>query len=85
MTDKTARVRRYQEATVSGALQIMAAMGVTDPCQLRPHMLRRRVDACTDRSYAELYEWLAPGQLLAEPPASWAADWRAADPDRFTV
>jgi glutamate synthase domain-containing protein 2 len=85
VTDKTARVRRYQEATVAGALQIMAAMGVTDPRQLRPHMLRRRVDACTDRSYAELYEWLAPGQLLAEPPASWAADWQAADPDRFTV
>lgn len=70
---------------MAGALQIMAAMGVTDPRQLRPHMLRRRVDACTERSYAELNEWLAPGQLPAEPPASWPADGRAADPDRFTV
>ena len=60
-------------------------MGVTDPAQLRPHMLRRRIDPYTERSYAELYEWLEPGQLLAEPPASWAADWKAADPDRFTV
>ncbi len=42
--DKTARVRRFQEATVAGALQIMASMGVTDPADLRPHMLRRRVD-----------------------------------------
>lgn len=83
--DKTARVRRFQEATVAGALQIMASMGVTDPADLRPHMLRRRVDPVTERSYEELYEWLAPGQLLAEPPASWAADWEAADPDRFTV
>ena len=70
---------------MAGALQIMASMGVTDPAELRPHMLHRRVDPCTERSYAELYEWLAPGQLLAEPPASWAADWQAADPDRFTV
>lgn len=83
--DKTARVRRFQEATVASALQIMASMGVTDPAQLRPHMLRRRVDPRTERSFEELYEWLAPGQLLAEPPASWAADWQAADPDRFTV
>ncbi|AVV44556.1 FMN-binding glutamate synthase family protein [Streptomyces sp. P3] len=83
--DKTARVRRFQEATVAGALQIMASMGVTDPAQLRPHMLRRRVDPRTERSYEELHEWLAPGQLLDEPPASWAADWQAADPDRFTV
>ncbi|MEU5310872.1 FMN-binding glutamate synthase family protein [Streptomyces sp. NPDC021562] len=83
--DKTARVQRFQEATVASALQIMASMGVTDPAQLRPHMLRRRVDPFTERSYEELYEWLRPGQLLAEPPASWAADWNAADPDHFTV
>ncbi|MEE4546359.1 FMN-binding glutamate synthase family protein [Streptomyces sp. V4-01] len=83
--DKSERVRRLQEATVASALQIMASMGVTDPAQLRPHMLRERVDPYTVRSYADLYEWLAPGELLAEPPASWAADWEAADPDRFSV
>ncbi|MGW9436542.1 FMN-binding glutamate synthase family protein [Streptomyces sp. NPDC055607] len=83
--DKTLRVQRFQEATVASALQIMASMGVTDPSELRPHMLRRRVDPVTERSYEELYEWLHPGQLLAEPPASWAADWKSADPDRFTV
>lgn len=83
--DKTLRVRRLQEATVASALQIMASMGVTDPAQLRPHMLRRRIDPRTECSFEELYEWLAPGQLLAEPPVSWAADWNAADPDRFTV
>ncbi|MFJ4873338.1 FMN-binding glutamate synthase family protein [Streptomyces sp. NPDC088757] len=83
--DKTLRVQRFQEATVASALQIMASMGVTDPAQLRPHMLRRRIDPVTERSYEELYEWLHPGQLLAEPPASWATDWKSADPDRFTV
>nr|WP_202477185.1 FMN-binding glutamate synthase family protein [Streptomyces sp. SID5470] len=83
--DKTPRVQRFQEATVASALQLMASMGVTDPADLRPHMLRRRIDPYTERSYAELYEWLGPGQLLADPPAAWAADWTAADPDRFTV
>ncbi|MEU0941208.1 FMN-binding glutamate synthase family protein [Streptomyces canus] len=83
--DKTPRVKRFQEATVASALQLMASMGVTDPAELRPHMLHRRIDPHTERSYAELYEWLEPGQLLAEPPAAWAADWHAADPDRFTV
>jgi glutamate synthase domain-containing protein 2 len=83
--DKTPRVQRFQEATVASALQLMASMGVTDPADLRPHMLRRRIDPYTERSYDELYEWLEPGQLLAEPPAAWAADWTAADPDRFTV
>lgn len=85
VADKSVRVQRFQEATVAGALQIMASMGVTDPDHLRPHMLQRRVDPYTLRSFDEMYEWLAPGQLLAAPPSSWAADWKAADPDHFTV
>jgi glutamate synthase domain-containing protein 2 len=83
--DKAERVRRLQEATVGSALQIMASMGVTDPAQLHPHMLRRRIDAQTVRSYDDLYEWISPGQLLVEPPADWATDWKAADPDHFTI
>lgn len=82
--DKSQRVRRYQQATVKSALQIMASMGVDDSRGLRPHMLLQRVNPHTVRSYAELHEWLTPGQLLASAPASWAADWEAADPDRFT-
>ena len=83
--DKSARVERFQRATVHGALQIMGSMGVHDPAELRPHMLRTRIDPFTVRSHAELYEWLGPGQLLADPPATWAEDWAAADPGRFTV
>ncbi|WP_392971859.1 FMN-binding glutamate synthase family protein [Streptomyces sp. LN245] len=83
VADKAARVRRYQRATVHSASRIMAAMGVRDPGELTPHRLLRRVGPTTVRSYAELYEWLAPGVLLAEPPAAWAADWAAADPDSF--
>jgi glutamate synthase domain-containing protein 2 len=83
--DKSARVHRYQSATVGSALQIIASLGVSAPAELRPHMLHRRVDPVTVRSYAQLYDWLAPGQLLIEPPESWAADWKAADPDRFTA
>ncbi|MET7996036.1 FMN-binding glutamate synthase family protein [Amycolatopsis sp. NPDC005232] len=83
--DKSQRVQRYQHSTVAGALQIMAAMGVSDPADLAPHQLRRRLDPHVVRSYAELYDWLEPGQLLAEPPEEWAVDWKAADPDRFTV
>ncbi|MBL7488656.1 FMN-binding glutamate synthase family protein [Frankia sp. AgB1.9] len=81
--DKSERVRRYQEATVAQAAQIIASMGCPGPDALRPTHIMRRVDHVTTRSYAELYTWLEPGQLLAEPPADWATDWAAADPDRF--
>lgn len=82
---KTERVYHFQRTTVRSAQKIMASMGVDDPADLRPHMLRRRVDPVTVRTYAELYEWLEPGRLLDSPPEGWAGDWKAADPDRFTV
>ncbi|MGZ4276477.1 MAG: FMN-binding glutamate synthase family protein [Solirubrobacteraceae bacterium] len=81
--DKTERVRRYQDGTVREAMQIMGAMGVREPHEVLPHMLMRRIDQHEVRSYAELYDWLEPGELLSEPPRSWAADWRRADPDSF--
>ncbi|MFF1699476.1 FMN-binding glutamate synthase family protein [Streptomyces sp. NPDC058257] len=85
VVDKAERVTRFQQSTVHSALQIMAAMGVRDAAELGPHLLRRREDHGRFRSYAELYEWLSPGELLAAPPRSWAADWQAADPDTFAM
>jgi glutamate synthase domain-containing protein 2 len=83
--DKTVRVQRFQRATVQSAMQIMASMGVRHPDELRPHQLRRRIAPHEIRSYAELYDWLEPGELLADPPAAWAEDWNRADPDHFSV
>ncbi len=81
--DKTERVYRYQHATVAEAQRLIASMGLHSPAEVGPHHLVRRVDHVTSRSYAELYDWLEPGQLLDEPPESWPADWARADPDSF--
>jgi hypothetical protein len=61
----------------------MSSMGVHDPAQLAPHHLMRRVDEHRTLTYAELYPWLSPGELLSEPPKAWAADWARADADSF--
>jgi glutamate synthase domain-containing protein 2 len=81
--DKTQRVHRFQEATVKQAQQIMGSMGLQHPSEIQPWMLIRRVDEATTSSYAHLYEWLKPGELLDAPPRSWADDWRRANPDSF--
>jgi glutamate synthase domain-containing protein 2 len=83
VVDKSERVHRFQRSTVRSAMQIMAAMGVSDPAALRPYMLRRRTGPNEVSSYAELYPWLDSGQLLADPPEDWLDDWSAAKPDRF--
>jgi glutamate synthase domain-containing protein 2 len=81
--DKTQRVCRYQRGTVQQAQQIIGSMGLRGPSEIEPWMLIRRVDEATISSYADLYEWLEPDELLDSPPPSWAADWQRADPDSF--
>ena len=85
VADKSRRVQRYQEATVAQAVQLMASMGCASPAELAPHQLMRRIGYTDTHSYAELFDWLEPGELLAAPPRDWAADWKAADPDRFAA
>jgi glutamate synthase domain-containing protein 2 len=82
--DKTQRVTSYQRGTVEQAMQVIASMGLHSFDDLRPHMLRRRIDHGTIQSYAEMFEHLAPGQLYRDPPRSWERDWVQANPDRFT-
>ncbi|WP_394217095.1 FMN-binding glutamate synthase family protein [Brachybacterium vulturis] len=81
--DKAVRVTQYQQGTVAEAVKLMAAMGVSDPSELRPWMLRRNLSQTANASYAELYEWLEPDQLLTDPPEDWAAAWTAASADSF--
>jgi glutamate synthase domain-containing protein 2 len=81
--DKSERVYRYQQATVAQAMRMMGSMGVSDPSMLNPHMLRKRLSPTEQRSYAELYEWLTPGELLNHAPPSWRSDWDVANPDSF--
>lgn len=80
---KAQRVHSYQGATVAQALRILASMGVHDGSQLSPWMLRRNTAPDENRSFAEIYEWLAPGELLEGAPPAWEASWEAADPHQF--
>ncbi|GAA1364241.1 FMN-binding glutamate synthase family protein [Streptomyces beijiangensis] len=85
VADKYRRVQRFQQATVHSAMQIMASMGVSDPADLRPYMLHRRISHHEVASYAQLLTWLEPGQLLTgDPlPAEWEHAWETSDPDTF--
>jgi glutamate synthase domain-containing protein 2 len=83
VADKTERVFNYQQATVAQAQQMIASLGLAGPQELNPAMLMRRIDHIHTDSYAQLYDWLQPKELLGEPPDAWADDWAAASPDTF--
>ena len=81
--DKTTRVFNFQRATVASAAQIVASMGLAGFHELSPAMLNRRIEGHCTRTYAEIYEWLMPGELLEDPPESWRSDWVTASADEF--
>ena len=83
--DKSERVARFHERTVHGFLEMLSAMGLRHPRNLRPAHIFRRVGDLEVRSFNNLYEFLEPGQLLDEDrvPAGWLDDWKMADPDRW--
>lgn len=62
---------------------MMASMGARTPADLKPWMLRQVVSPTRTESYETLYEWLEPGQLLTNPPESWAREWAEANPHSF--
>ncbi|MET0700847.1 MAG: FMN-binding glutamate synthase family protein [Mycobacterium sp.] len=81
--DKTERVFNFQRATVASAAQMVASMGLDSFADLTPAMLNRRIEGQRTRTYAEIYDWLMPGELLEDPPAEWLSDWIEASADEF--
>ena len=82
--DKANRVRNFHAATVQEAAGMLASMGLDDFHDLAPSMLFRRTSDEYNENYAELYNWLEPGELLTGTRFhSWAEDWATADPERF--
>ena len=81
--DKIERVANFQRGTVASAAQMIASMGLDSFSELTPSMLNRRIDSYRTGTYAEIYEWLMPGELLESPPQSWLSDWIEASAEEF--
>jgi glutamate synthase domain-containing protein 2 len=85
--EKSRRVARWHRETLKGMLELLGAMGFTDPRDLRPEHIFRRVDDLRVRNMKELYDFLEPGQLLEDRdlPRGMRDEWDAARPDRWSL
>lgn len=84
VADKRIRVANYHKNTIKSFLQLVGALGLTNPSELTPHFLMRRVDANTSKPLNEVHDYLTPGQLLADDiPVSFKRDWEMARTDTF--
>ena len=83
--DKAARVESFHRNTLQALAELVAAAGLTHPSQLQTHHFLRRASLDKVISFAEQYEQLETGQLLADPEYSprFGAAWAAARVDSF--
>jgi glutamate synthase domain-containing protein 2 len=74
--DKAERVHRFHRNTVHALAEIIAAMGLDHPSELRPNMVVRRVSQYEVRTFGEIHQPFDSGQLLAgTAPDRFQALW----------
>jgi glutamate synthase domain-containing protein 2 len=84
--DKAERVRRFHAGTVSALAELIAAAGLAHPRDLRPSHIMKRISPSEVRSFAEVYPFLASGELIAGTRnADYAAAWDKAEAGSFAA
>jgi hypothetical protein len=79
------RVAQFHSSTIKALAEVIAAAGLTHPDQLRPHHISKRIGTSEVKSYAELYPWLKPGELLqGSDDHAYRHAWAIASADSFT-
>lgn len=82
--DKAHRVAHYHKATIESFLEVIAAAGLSNPADLRPWHILRRVNSTVSKTYADLYLFLEPGSFNKGPlPTEYMTPWKYADPNEF--
>lgn len=83
--DKQPRAASFHRRTVDSFVELLAAAGLTHPEQLQPRDVFRRVSRDEVSTFAEIYEYLEPGDLtrpLQDRP-KWQARLDTASLDSF--
>ncbi|MBV8398087.1 MAG: FMN-binding glutamate synthase family protein, partial [Acetobacteraceae bacterium] len=84
VSDKSTRVANFHDETVKALAELVAAAGLEHPSELRPHHFMRRV--ATDRivTFADIYCFPKPGELLSGGgDARLAQAWAMARAESF--
>lgn len=82
--DKAERVYQFQKQTVSALRDIVVAMGLESPWQIRPHHLHERLNSAKSSSIDHIYPFLENGALLDAPgDTPYAHYWAAAQTGSF--
>jgi glutamate synthase domain-containing protein 2 len=85
--DKSERVFQFHQNTLKALKELLAAAGLSHPCELGPEHVIRRVSSNEVRSLAALHVWARPGELLSGTPDHpvFKVFWDVARADSFSA
>ena len=85
--DKATRVHQYHQNTLKALRDLLCAAGLDHPVQLGPEHILRRVSPTEIRSFASIYPYLHPGELLERVPdhAVFREFWKISRSDSFAA
>ncbi len=85
--DKAERVASFHKNTLHALAELLASAGLSNPDELRPHHLVRRVNTTEIKLYSELYPYLNDGELLGEGVSHqfYAKAWALARAESFAL
>ena len=74
--DKRVRVRNYQHKTVHTALEIVGALGLESPVELKPEHVYRRIDGLKTSTFEGMYHSMETGALLQNDKLDNAGEYQ---------
>ena len=84
--DKAERVRLYHDQTLDALAELVGAMGLDHPSEIRPHHLHRRVSDTEVLAFDQVYDYLPAGSLLdGTATGRMAEEWALANTDSFAA
>lgn len=82
--DKAERVARFQKETLKALREIVVSMGYDNPWDLNQHDMYQRIESYKAGPLDEVYRFLKPGELVADPDSTpYARAWKVARADTF--
>ena len=83
-THKSVRVANYHRETIQSLAEMLGAIGLNSPAELRPWHILHRTTPTETKHYGELYDFLDPGELLRQPlPPAYRRACEAASAETF--
>ncbi|GAN28520.1 FMN-binding glutamate synthase family protein [Legionella pneumophila] len=82
--EKKFLVANFHNNTIKSFLEMVGALGLNNPSDLKPSHIMRRIGVDEVKSFDQIYTYVKLGQFLqGDIPDDYRIHWEYADPDKF--